>query len=80
MALPWEILTRMTELKHEIAIFLWEYQSNFANKFENEVFILSLFYLADIFNDFNMFMHDMHANHILCTKIAAFKKLAHGKG
>ena len=43
-----KILTRMAEVKDEIAIFLRKYQSNFADKFENEVFILSLSYLADI--------------------------------
>ena len=71
-------LTRMAKLKEEIAIFLREYQSNFVDKFEDEVFILSLSYLADIFshfNDLNMFMQGMYANHILCTeKIKAFKK------
>ena len=73
-----KILTRMAELKDEIAIFLREYQSNFADKFEDEVFILSLSYLADIFshlNDLNMFMQGMYTNHVLCTeKIEAFKK------
>ena len=68
----------MAELKDEIAIFLREYQSNFADKFEDEVFILSLSYLADTFshlNDLNMFMQGMCANHFLCTqKIEAFKK------
>ncbi|XP_076042078.1 protein FAM200C-like [Oratosquilla oratoria] len=73
-----KILTRMAELKDEIAIFLREYQSNFAENFEDEVFILSLSYLADIFshlNDVNTFMQGMYANNILCTeKIEAFKK------
>ena len=73
-----KILTRRAKLKEKITIFLREYQSNFVNKFENEVFILSLIYLADIishFNDLNMFMQGMYANHILCTeKIEAFKK------
>ena len=68
----------MAELKDEIAIFLREYQSNFADKFDDEVFMLSQSYLADIsshFNDFNMFMQGMYANHILCTeKIKAFEK------
>ena len=71
-------LTRMAELKDEIAIFLREYQSKFADKFQDEVFILYLFYLAAIFshlNDLNMFMQGMYANHVLCTeKIEAFKK------
>ena len=71
-------LTRMEELKDKIAIFLREYQSNFVEKFEDKVFILSLSYLADIFshlNDLNMFMQGMYANNILCTeKIEAFKK------
>ena len=73
-----KILTRMAELKDEIAIFLQEYQSNFADKFENEVFILFLSYLADIFshlNDLNMFMQGMYAYRIFCSeKIEAFKK------
>ena len=73
-----KILTGVAELKDEIAIFLREYQSNFADTFEDEVFILSLSYLADIFshfNDLNMFMQGIYANHILCTeKIEAFKK------
>ena len=71
----------MAKLKEEVAIFLREYQSNFVDKFEDEVFILSLSYLADIFshiNDLNMFMQGMYGDHILCTeKIEAFKmKLA----
>ena len=37
-----KILTRMAKLKEEIAIFLREYQGNFVDKFEDEVFILSL--------------------------------------
>ena len=73
-----KILTRLAELKDEIAIFLREYQSNLAEKFEDEVFILSLSYMADIFshlNDINLFMQGMYANNILCTeKIEAFKK------
>lgn len=66
-----KILIGMAELKDEIATFLREYQSNFAENFEDEVFILSLSYLADIFshlNDLNMFMQGMHANNILCTE------------
>ena len=73
-----KILTRLAKVKEEIVIFLREYQSNFVDKLEDEVFILSLSYLADIFihfNDLNMFMQGMYANHILCTeKIEAFKK------
>ena len=73
-----KILTHMSKLKEELAIFLQEYQSNFVDKFEDEIFILFLSYLADIFshfNDLNMFMQGMYANHILCTKkIEAFKK------
>ena len=73
-----KILTRMAKLKEEIKIFLREYQSNFVDKFKDEVFILFLSCLADIFshfNDFNMFMQGMYANHIFCTeKIEAFKK------
>ena len=66
-----KILTRMAKLKEEIAIFLREYQSNFVDKFEDEVFIISPSYLADIlshFSDLNMFMQGMYANHILCTE------------
>ena len=75
----------MAKLKEEIAIFLQEYQSNFVDKFEDKVFILSLSYLADIFshfNDLNMFMQGMYANHVLYTeKIEVFKnKLALWKG
>ena len=70
-----KILTHMAKLKEEIAIFLREYQSNFVDKFEDEIF---LFCLADIFghfNDLNMFMQGMYPNHTLCTeKIEAFKK------
>ena len=73
-----KILTRMAELKDEIAIFLREYQSNFGDKFDDEFFILSLSYLADIFshlNDIDMFMQGMYANHVFCTEnIEAFKK------
>ena len=66
-----KILTCMAKLKEEITIFLREYQSNFVDKLEDEVFIISLSYLADIFshfNDPNMFMQGMYANHILCTE------------
>ena len=73
-----KILTPMAKVKEEIVIFLREYQSNFVDKFEDEVFILFLSYLADIFSyfkDLNMFMQGVYANHILCTeKIEAFKK------
>ena len=73
-----KILTCMARLKEEITTFLREYQSNFVDKFEDEVFILSLSYLADIlshFNDLNVFMQGMYASHIICTeKIEAFKK------
>ena len=68
---PVKNLTRMAKLKEEIKIFLREYQSNFVDKLEDEVFILSLSYLADIFshfNDLNMFMQSMYANYILCTE------------
>ena len=68
----------MAEINYEFVIFLREYQCNFADKFDDEVFILFLSYLADIsshFNDFNMFMQGMYANHILRTeKIEAFEK------
>ena len=67
-----KIVTRLAELKDEIAIFLREYQSNFADKFEDEVFMLSLSYLADIFchlNDLNMFMQSACANPILCKEL-----------
>ena len=66
-----KILTRMSKLKEEVTIFLRKYQSNSVDKFEDEVFIISLSHLADIFshfNDLNMFMQGMHANHILCTE------------
>ena len=66
-----KILTRMSKLKEEVTIFLRRYQSNSVDKFEDEVFIISLSYLADIFshfNDLNMFMQGMHANRILCTE------------
>ena len=59
------------KLKEEIKIFLQEYQCNFVDKLEEEVFIISLSYLAVIFshfNDLNMFMQGMYANHILCTE------------
>ena len=73
-----KILTHMAKLKEEIAIFLQEYQSSFVDKFEDEILILFLFCLADIFShfiDLNMFMQGMYAYHILCTeKIEAFKK------
>ena len=66
-----KILTRMAKLKEEIAIFLREYQSNFVDKLEHKVFIISPSYLADIlshFSDLNMFMQGMYANHIFCTE------------
>ena len=79
---PWlsrgKILTHMAKLKEEIAIFLREYQSNFVDKFEDEIFTLFLSCLADIFsnfNDLNMFMQGMYSKHILCAEnIEAFKK------
>ncbi|XP_064117710.1 protein FAM200C-like [Macrobrachium nipponense] len=73
-----KMLTRIAELTDEIAIFLQEYQSDFAENFEDEIFILSLSYLADIFghlNDLNLSMQGMFANNIDCTeKVEAFKK------
>ncbi|XP_068232174.1 protein FAM200C-like [Palaemon carinicauda] len=73
-----KMLARIAELADEIAIFLREYQSNFAENFEDEIFILSLSYLADIFghlNDLNLSMQGMFANNIDCTKkVEAFKK------
>ena len=66
-----KILTRMAKLKEEITIFLREYQSNFVDKLEDEVYIISLSYLADIFshfNDLNMFMQGVYDNHILCIE------------
>ena len=66
-----KILTRMAKLKEEITIFLREYQSNFVDKLEDEVYIMSLSYLADIFshfNDLNMFMQGVYDSHILCTE------------
>ena len=66
-----KILTRLAKLKEEITIFLREYQSNFVDKLEDEVFIIRLSYLADIFshfNDLNMIVQGMYANHILCTE------------
>lgn len=68
----------ISELTDEVAIFLQENKSDFAENFEDEIFILSLSYLADIFshlNDLNLFMQGMFANNIDCTeKVEAFKK------
>ena len=62
----------------KIAIFLREYQSNFAENVENVTFILSLSYMAIIFshlNDLNLSMQGMFASNILCTeKVKAFKR------
>ncbi|XP_068212623.1 protein FAM200C-like [Palaemon carinicauda] len=72
------MLARIAELADEIAIFLREYQSDFAENFEDEILILSLSYLADIFghlNVLNLSMQGMFANNIDCTeKVEAFKK------
>ncbi|XP_068240038.1 protein FAM200C-like [Palaemon carinicauda] len=69
-----KMLTRIADP----AIFLREYQSDFAENFEDEIFILSLSYLADIFghlNYLNLSMQGMFANNIDCTeKVEAFKK------
>ncbi|KAG0725616.1 Protein FAM200A [Chionoecetes opilio] len=48
-----KILTRIAELKNEIAIVLLEYQNKFAENFKDEMFILSLSHLADIFSHLN---------------------------
>lgn len=73
-----KILNRIAELHAEIAIFLREYQSNSAENFEDEMFILSLSYLTDIFshlNDLNLSMQGMFANSLVCAeKVEAFKK------
>ncbi|XP_068206246.1 protein FAM200C-like [Palaemon carinicauda] len=45
-----KMLTRIAELADEIAIFLRKYQSDFAENFGDENFIVSLSYLADIFS------------------------------
>ncbi|XP_068201439.1 protein FAM200A-like [Palaemon carinicauda] len=72
-----KMLTRIAELADEVAIFLREYQSDFAENFEDEIFIPS-FYLADIYghlNDLNLSMQGTFANNIDCTeKVEAFKK------
>ncbi|XP_068240879.1 protein FAM200C-like [Palaemon carinicauda] len=73
-----EMLTRIAELANVIAIFLRDYQSDYAENFEDEIFILSLSYLADIFgqlNDLNLSMQGMFANNIYFTeKVEALKK------
>ncbi|XP_068200624.1 protein FAM200C-like [Palaemon carinicauda] len=73
-----KMLTCIAELADEIAIFLREYQSDFAEKFADDFFNLSLSYLADIFghlNDLNLSLQGMFSNNIDCTvKVEAFKK------
>ena len=72
-----EILNRIAELHAEIALFLREHQNKFAENFEDDVFILSLSYLADIFshlNDLNFTMQGAGVNGLLCAeKAEAFK-------
>ena len=45
-----KILTRIAELRIEIALFLLEHQNKCAENVEDERFILSLPFLADIFS------------------------------
>ncbi|XP_013793786.2 zinc finger BED domain-containing protein 5-like, partial [Limulus polyphemus] len=47
-----KVLTRLTELREEVAIFL-EGKSDFARYLRNEEFVLRLTYLADIFSKLN---------------------------
>ena len=72
-----KILTRIAELHVEIALFLKEHKNMYAENFEDEMFILSLSYLADIFsilNDLNLSMQGAGPNGLICAeKAEAFK-------
>ena len=72
-----KILTRIAELHVEIALFLKEYTNMYAENFEDEMFIHSVSYLADIFshlNDLNLSMQGADANGLICAeKAEAFK-------
>ena len=70
------VLTRIVELRNEIFIFLKHQQSPLAIHFENQHFIVSLGYLADIFsllNDLNMSMQGRNMDIIQAKgKVVAF--------
>ena len=59
------VFARVVEFRGEILEFLKHQQSSLVNNFEDEHFIVSLGYLADIFsllNDFNMSMQGKDVN------------------
>uniref|UniRef100_UPI003590248B protein FAM200C-like n=1 Tax=Myxine glutinosa TaxID=7769 RepID=UPI003590248B len=72
------VFARVVELREEILEFLRHQQSPLANSFEDEHFIVSLGYLADIFshlNDLNMSMQGRDVDIIQARgKLVAFTK------
>jgi len=73
-----KVLNRLLKLKAEVAIFLREIKSDYAQYFENEIWICKLAYLCDIFdkhNELNLQLQGANSN-IFRTrdKVNAFKK------
>lgn len=73
-----KVLNRLLTLKAEVAIFLREINSDYAQYFENEIWICKLAYLCDIFdkhNELNLQLQGFNSN-IFRTrdKVNAFKK------
>ena len=65
------IMIRTAEFTNDIAILLGEHENDFAEKFEDQYFILSLSYLADIFsylNDLNLSRQCMVVNDIFVQR------------
>ncbi len=72
------ILTRLFELRDEVASFLSEHGSSFAIYFANTTWLAQLAYLADIFikmNELNMSLQGKDTNILnLYDKVAGFQK------
>ena len=64
-------MKRLLTLKDEVLIFLTEQNSNLADYFHDNLWLLKLFYLVDIFdkiNDMNLSMHGVCVNMFMLKK------------
>lgn len=72
------VLSRTFELRQEIYIFLKEEGHKYANEFSDEIFLIKLGYLCDIFEKLNALNTSLQGNntHILKSmdKMTAFIK------
>ena len=65
-----EVIQRVLQLKHEIAIFLDENHNEDSNMFRDDNFIVKLAYLVEIFGKFSVFNKPMQGPqmHLLMQK------------